>query len=216
MNGKTIELRDSQGNPFKAYLSQPKGGRGPGVVIGLDIHGFRPLYHEIADLFAEQGYLTIVPDYFWDVKPGEGGSYRTTLSFPTCIEVTTCAMAALRMMPQCNGKIAVTGYCLGGNMAFLSVARFGADAGTSYYGTRIHTFLNEIDAIRKPLILHIVEHDPTYPDEERDKILAAVKRNPLISAHVYAAPHGFATSSYDPGAATLAHARTFELLDTLK
>ena len=31
MNGKTIELKDTQGNAFKAHLSYPKGGRGPGV-----------------------------------------------------------------------------------------------------------------------------------------------------------------------------------------
>ena len=216
MNGKTIELKDSQGNPFKAYLSLPKGGRGPGVVMGLDIHGLRPLYHEIADLFAEQGYLTILPDYFWDVQRGEDGSYRTTLKFPTCVEVVKTSMAALKQMPECNGKLAITGFCLGGNLAYLGVARFGADAAASYYGTRLHTFLDEVDAIKKPLLLHIAEHDQTYPDAERDKILAAVKKNPRITAHVYKAPHGFASSSYTPDAAQLAHARTFELFNTLK
>jgi carboxymethylenebutenolidase len=214
--GKTIELKDSHGNPFRAYLSQPKGGRGPGVVMGLDIHGLRPLYHDIADLFAEQGYLTVVPDYFWDVKPGEGGSYRTTLKFPTCIEVVKTSMAALKGMPECNGRLAVTGFCLGGNLAYLGVSRFGADAATSYYGTRIHTFLDEVDAIKKPLILHIAEHDTTYPDEERDKILAAVKKNPQITAHVYKAPHGFASSSYTPDVAKLAHERSFALFNSLK
>ena len=216
MNGKTIELKDSQGNAYRTYLSMPKGGRGPGIVLGLDIHGLRPLYQEIADLFAEQGNLVAVPDYFWDVQRGEGGSYRTTLKFPTLLEVTKSTMAALRNMPECNGKIATTGFCAGGNTAFLGVARFGADAGVSYYGTRLHTFLDEVDAIKQPLILHIAEHDHTYPDEQRERILAAVKTNANIAAHVYKAPHGFASSTYTPDAAKLAHERTFALFNTLK
>ena len=216
MDGRTIDLRDSQGNVFKAYVSQPGGGRGPGVVFGLDIHGLRPLYHGIADRFAGHGCLAVVPDYFWDVERGTDGSYRTTHRFPTCIEVIRSALAAARAMPACNGRIAVIGYCLGGNLALLGVSRLGADAAVSYYGTRIHTFLDDVHNIAKPLILHIAEHDHTYPDEQRDRILAAVRTNANISAHVYAAPHGFASSTYQADAAQLANARTFALLDTLK
>jgi carboxymethylenebutenolidase len=216
MNGKMIELKDGKGNTYQTYLSHPKGGRGPGVVIGLDIHGMRPLYQEIADLFAEQGYLVAVPDYFWDVERGEGNSFRTTLKFPTLVEVTRATMENLKSMPDCNGKIGVTGFCVGGNTAFLSVARLGADAATSYYGTRIHSFLDEVDAVKKPVILHIAEHDHTYSDEDRDRILAGVKKNPLITSYVYKAKHGFASSSIDKDAQELSHKRTFDLFDTLK
>lgn len=216
MDGKLIELKDATGNAYRTYLSLPKGGRGPGVVVGLDIHGLRPLYHEIADEFAAQGYLVAVPDYFWDVQKGEGDSYRTTMKFPTMVEVTRATMAHLKSMPHCNGKIATTGFCAGGNTAYVGVSRLGADAAASYYGTRLHTLLDEVPNIKKPIILHIAEHDHTYPDEERDKILAAVKKNPLITAHVYKAPHGFATSSPDEATKRIAHKRTFELFDTLK
>jgi carboxymethylenebutenolidase len=132
------------------------------------------------------------------------------------IEVTKSTMTNLKSMPDCNGKIAVTGFCVGGNTAFLGVARLGADAATSYYGTRLHTFLDEVGNVKRPIILHIAEHDHTYPDEERDKIVAAVKKNPLITAHIYKAPHGFASSSIDVDAQALAHKRTFELFDSLK
>ena len=51
------------------------------------------------------------------------------------------ATAVAKDMPECNGRIGVTGFCIGGNTAFLGVARYGADAAVSYYGTRIRTFL---------------------------------------------------------------------------
>ncbi len=216
MLGRSIELKDSRGNAFRAYLSQPKGGRGPGMVIGIDIWGFRKLYFDIADLFAERGYVTIVPDYFWDVSPGTDGSYKETVNFSTCIEATRASIFAVRGLPECNGKVGVTGFCIGGSTAFLSVARFGADAAASYYGTRIHMYLDEVNRIEKPVLLHIVEHDPTYSDEDRDRILSAVKGHPMITTHLYSAPHGFASSSYTPDAAALAHERTFALFETLK
>ena len=216
MNGEIVELKDGSGNPYRTYITQPQGGRGPGVIIGLDIFGLRPLYHDIADLFAAQGYLAAVPDYFWDVEIGDGGSYRGKYKFPTMTEVTRVTMEQLKPMAACNGKVAVTGFCVGGNTAFVAAARFGADAAASYYGTRLHTLLDEVGAIKCPTLLHIAEHDETYPDVERDRILAAVTHNPQITPHIYAAPHGFASSHVVEDAQSLAHGRTFALFDTLK
>ena len=216
VNGEIIELKDGSGNPYPSYLSQPQGGVGPGVVIGLDIFGLRPLYHEIADLFAAQGYLAAVPDYFWDVEMGETNSYRGKYKFPTMVEVTRATLEQLRPMAACNGKVAATGFCVGGNTAFIAAARGEADAAVSYYGTRLHTLLDEVANVKCPTLLHIAEHDETYPDEERDKILAAVKANSVITPHIYAAPHGFASSHVVKEAQALAHARTFALFNTLK
>ena len=216
MNGSTIKLTDASGNAFNTYVSQPAGGRGPGVVLGLDIHGPRPLYRDMADMFAARGCLTAVPDYFWDVERGADGSFRTTYKVETCVEVMRSTLAAVRSMPGCNGKVAVSGYCMGGNFALMAVSRMGADAGISYYGTRLHTLLEDVPGIARPLLLHMAEHDVVYPDEQRDRILAAVRPNPNIAAHLYAAPHGFASSSWQEDAAQLANARTFALLETLR
>ena len=216
MNGETIELKTGAGRVYRCYVSRPKSAKAPGVVIGLDIFGFRQVFFDIADDFAARGYLAAVPDYFWDVQPNESGTFRGQYKFPTMVETTGATMAAVRTMAGCNGKVAVTGFCVGGNTAFIGAAQQGADAAASYYGTRLHTLLDEVDAIKVPTVLHIAEHDETYPDEERDRILAAVKRNPNISAHVYAAPHGFAHSHVDEAAGNLTHERTFQIFDKLK
>ena len=44
--------------------------------------------------------------------------------------------------PECNGRVGVMGFCLGGTMAYLSAARTDANAAVSYYGTRIYNFLD--------------------------------------------------------------------------
>lgn len=216
MSGEIVELKTGGGGAYRCYIARPKAAKAPGVVIGLDIFGFRPLLHEIADYFAERGYLAAVPDYFWDVKPNESGTYRGMYKFPTMVETTGATLVAVRGMTGCNGKVAATGFCVGGNTAFIAAAKQGADAAASYYGTRIHTLLDEVDAIKVPTVLHIAEHDETYPDEERDKILATVKRNPNIAAYIYAVPHGFAHSHVDEASRALAHERTFRIFDKLK
>ena len=217
MNGETIKLNDSNGNPFDAYVSKPKGGRGPAVIIGPDVHGLRPLYHEIADSFTDRGYLSIVTDYYWDATRGADHTYLDSFKMTTGIEVTKCAMEAARAMPECNGKVLTTGYCMGGNTALVSVMRLGADASASYYGTLMHDYLDEFKNITQPILLHMPEHDWTYTEEQRDLIIAEAKKNPAITVHVYPEPHGFATGRRKPGGAgDLSDARTFALFDTFK
>lgn len=217
MNGQTIELQDTQGNPFKAYVSLPKGGRGPGVVIGLDVHGLRPMFHDIADMYADRGYLAIVPDYFWDAHIGEDKTYLHSFKMTTGEEVTKSAMAHVKKMTECNGKVLVTGYCMGGNTAFLAVARLGADAAVAYYGTLLQDYLDEFKNVRQPLILHVAWEDRTYSAADRDRILAEANKNPAITTYIYDEPHGFATSrKKEGGCHEIANARTFELFDRFK
>lgn len=217
MNGETIKLKDSAGNPFDAYVSKPKGGRGPVVVVGLDVHGLRPLYEQMADEWAERGYLVIVPDIYWDVERGADHTYLDNFKMTTGIEVTKSAMEAGRAMPECNGKVLTTGYCMGGNTALVSVMRLGADASASYYGTLMHDYLSEFKSIKDPILLHMPEHDWTYTEEQRDWIIAEAKKNPAITLHLYPEPHGFATGRRKPnGAGDLSDARTFELFERFK
>jgi carboxymethylenebutenolidase len=217
LDGKIIKLSDSEGNPFDAYVSKPKGGRGPAVVVGLDVHGLRPLYQDMADAWAERGYLVIVPDYYWDATRGADHTYLDSFKMSTGIEVTKSAMEAGRIMPECNGKVLTTGYCMGGNTALLSVMRLGADASASYYGTLMHDYLDEFKSIKQPILLHMPEHDWTYTEAQRDKIIAEARKNSAITVHIYPEPHGFATGRRKPnGAGDLSDTRTFELFDKFR
>ena len=47
---------------FDAYLSVPVRGRGPGLVLLQYICGVNQVMRDIADDFAAQGYVVLVPD----------------------------------------------------------------------------------------------------------------------------------------------------------
>jgi carboxymethylenebutenolidase len=37
-------------------------------------------------------------------------------------------------LPECTGRVAVLGYCLGALMVFLTAVRYGVDAAVAYHG----------------------------------------------------------------------------------
>ncbi|KAH1281817.1 hypothetical protein KXX11_004103, partial [Aspergillus fumigatus] len=71
MNARMIEIesRDGRGR-FAAYLSLPPGGKGPGLVLAQEIFGVNATMREVADYYAEEGYVVLVPDLFWRQSPG--------------------------------------------------------------------------------------------------------------------------------------------------
>ena len=49
-------------------------------------------------------------------------------------------------LPDCAGKVAVLGFCLGGLMTFLTAARYGVDAAVAYHGGDTEKYLGEVMA----------------------------------------------------------------------
>ncbi len=64
-----VKARDGSGE-FAAYLAQPASGAGPGLVIAQEIFGVNAHLRQIADHYAEAGYIVLVPDLFWRQQPG--------------------------------------------------------------------------------------------------------------------------------------------------
>src|SRR5258708_24857444 len=75
MKGSWITVSAKDGGAFRAYLSLPKGGTGPGMVVLQEIFGISPSMQAVAHLYAEEGYVTVVPDLFWRLQPGVSMGY---------------------------------------------------------------------------------------------------------------------------------------------
>src|SRR5690242_7247814 len=70
ITSKIVKLSAADGGTFNAYLALPEDGRGPGLVVLQEIFGVNRHLRELADRYAEEGYVTIVPDLFWRLQPG--------------------------------------------------------------------------------------------------------------------------------------------------
>lgn len=77
MAGEYITIASKDGGRFRAYLSLPPRGKGPGIVLCHEIFGANATMREVADVYACEGYVVAVPDLYWREEPGLEFEYTT-------------------------------------------------------------------------------------------------------------------------------------------
>src|SRR6266702_4268464 len=68
--GQWIDIAAADGGAFKGYLTVPASGSGPGILLLQEIFGVNASMREVADYYAEEGYVVLTPDLFWRLEPG--------------------------------------------------------------------------------------------------------------------------------------------------
>ena len=100
---------------------------------------------------------------------------------------------------DCTGKVGTVGYCLGGKLVYLAVARGLVDAGVGYYAVQLDQFLDEADNVARPLMLHFAELDEHVPQETVAKVKQALAGKDRVQIYDYAGvDHGFNRHGYPP------------------
>jgi len=223
MSGKYVTLPGKDGS-FSGYLASPATGTGPGILVIQEIFGINEFVREICDYHAAHGRFALAPDLFWRIEPGVQLTDKTdehwkkafalmqAFDIDKGVEDIQTGITYLRGVPGCNGKVGTVGYCLGGQLAFLSATRTDADAAAGYYGVYIQDRVGEAAKITKPTLLHIAGKDQFVPKEAQDVIVGALKDHPQVTLHTYPdMDHAFARTEgahYDRANAELANART--------
>ena len=230
MAGTTIDIpvAGGSGGGFTGYLAVPEAGSGPGLLIEQEIFGVNASLRAVADLYAEEGYVCLVPDLFWRLEPGvdlgyQGDDLARAFDLYQRFDVDQgladigAALDALRARPECTGRAAAMGFCLGGKLAYLTAARHAVDAAVSFYGVGIEEALDESGGIDCPLLMHFAGADSYVPEAAVDAIGAHFAGQPAVRIHIYpGVDHAFynhaRSDAYHRPSATLAHSRTIALL----
>jgi len=227
MQGKMISIKASDEGSFGGYLATPESGSGPGLVLLQEIFGVNRHIREVADLFAEEGYVVLAPDLFWRIQPGvelgySDADFQAALGYYQRLDVDRAvldvddALRALRAHPSCNGKVGAIGFCFGGTLAYLAAARLPIDAAVGYYGVGIESHLDEAESIKCPTVLHFAAEDEFVPAPTRASIKQALAHDDAAETYVYrGARHAFNNrdrDTYHRPSASLAHSRTIGLL----
>ena len=223
MAGQNVTISGKDGR-FSGYLASPASGRGPGIVVIQEIFGVNQGLRDIADGLASRGFFALVPDLFWRIQPGVELSDKTDAEWKQAfgllqkfdiakgVEDIQTAITFLRGVNGATGKVGALGYCLGGQLAYLTATRTDSDASVGYYGIRIQDQLDEAKNISHPLILHIAEADEYTPPAAQAQITAALKPNPKVTIYAYPhMDHAFARvggKHYDKANADLANVRS--------
>ena len=224
-NRLTVKGQDGE---FAAYITRPTALPAPAVVVLQELFGVNADIRKTCDELAEQGFVAVAPDLFWRQEPGVDLSVTSEADWQHGLRLYQAydrdagvrdindTLDTAAKLPECTGKIAVQGYCLGALMTFLTAVRCHVDAAVAYHGADTEKYLGEVDNLSAPLLMHLGEEDEFISKPAQAHIKAALGSKP--NATVYSYPgqhHAFARHNgrhYDAAAAALANGRTSEFL----
>ena len=227
MNSSWIDVAAADQGSFKAYLSLPPAGKGPGIVLIQEIFGVNEHIRAVADQYAMDGYCVLAPDVFWRQQPrvdlgyseedmGKGFAIMHKVDFAQAVQDLAATVKALRALPACSGKVATLGYCMGGLLSYLSAANAGVDAAVVYYPGGIADQLGLAEKITCPILFHLAGDDQYIPPATIAAMQKAFEGRAGAAVHVYpGAHHGFncwVRPSYEQRAAALAHGLSLAFL----
>ena len=226
MSGQ-IQVQTTDGS-FACYVARPatpgQYPTAPVIIVIQEIFGVNAGIRSIADAYAAKGFIAVCPDLFWRQQPGvfldesvEGDWDKAFALYQAYdrdkgVDDIALLIREARGLEGANGKVGVTGYCLGGLMTYLSAARTDGDAFAAYYGGGTDQYLVEADKIRAPLLYHLAGADEFIDQDAQAKIRAAFEGRDNVELHVYPGRnHAFARpggNHYHEGDARLANSRT--------
>jgi carboxymethylenebutenolidase len=221
-----IEGRDGA---FGAYIARPTVLPAPAVVVLQELFGVNADIRQTCDELAERGYIAIAPDLFWRQEPGVDLDVRSEADWDHGLRLYQAydrdagvrdvedAIAAAGSLPDCTGKVAVLGYCLGALMVLLTAARSEVDAAVWHHGGDTEKYLGEADGLQAPLLMHVAGADEFISEAAQAAIKAALSGRPNVTIYTYPGQHhAFSRHNgahYDAASAALANARTHEFLN---
>lgn len=178
-----IKFRDTS---FGAYLAVPdKQKKLPAIILIHEVWGFKEHTKESADRFAAQGYAVLAPDLLSQTgitklvdqsilkevrnpatKDEAQKKLRAAMApimvpefgIATVEKLQNC-FAYLKQQDFCNGKIAILGFCFGGNYAYaLALEQPNLSAAIVFYGHPPQP-LDKIQQINCPVLVFTGEQD---------------------------------------------------------
>ena len=225
-----------------AYLARPDDQRRPAVLLVMDAYGLRPQIERMADRIATQGYVVLAPNVLYragrsPVVPldglGDPDQQRPLLDrvMPLVRELTPERIvgdgaAYLDRLEQLGrGPVAITGYCMGGRVAWRIAAAY-PERVAALGGFHVGGLVTDDDdsphrsagSLAAEVYLGFADNDRSMTPEqiaelERALDAAGVRHRSEIYR---GAAHGYTmadTPAYNEAAAERHYAELFGLLD---
>jgi len=122
--GEIVEF-PSNGGTASGYLATPETGTGVPLVVIQEWWGLVPHIREVADRFAIEGFVALVPDLYHGVtttEPDEAGKLMMAMNME---QAGRDMSGAVDKVAQVTGRprVGVTGFCMGGGLALILAAQ---------------------------------------------------------------------------------------------
>jgi carboxymethylenebutenolidase len=206
-----------------AYVCRPAvPGPHPAVIVVMEAFGLNAHIKDVTERIAREGYVALAPDLFYrfgsptvpyeDVPRAVG--YIQKFDDAVLMAELGVVIQHLKSRPDVRGdRIGITGFCVGGRIAFLTACRHPAaiKLAVPFYGGGIAADtpaapIKLADRIQCPVLCFFGDADRMIPMDQVRRVDETLKRlKKTAEVKVYkAAGHGFFCNdraSYDPVAA---------------
>ncbi|NKB22511.1 MAG: hypothetical protein GKS01_18655 [Alphaproteobacteria bacterium] len=201
MPSQDIKYTTRNNETFDGYLTKPDGdGKYPGLLYITAISGADATNRMLGDAWAADGFVVSMPDIFWRQHPGPTADREIAQARYAAFDAEQGMLdiediiSDLKSRPNCNGKIAVLGFCFGRRYAHLCASRLGVDAAAAFHGTKIGLHLDETQNITCPVSYHFGSVDNSIPMDEVNAIKVSYANHPNAEIAVYEGhAHNFST-----------------------
>jgi carboxymethylenebutenolidase len=205
------EIQIADGNQkMPCHLAKPaSGGPYPAVIVVMEAFGLNDNIRGIADRFAGEGFVALAPDIYFR-QPNNVVGYNDLPNAMRLMqsvkddEVTGDVQAAvnyLKTLKEVKPKFAITGFCMGGKIAFLTACRV-PDIGASapFYGGGMVTPgpngkapIDYASGLKAPVLAFFGGKDAFIPMDQVEKFKSTLKNaGKQAEVIVYQdADHGF-------------------------
>ncbi len=229
MTQRTVEIETADGT-CPAALSVPGGGGPwPAVIMFPDAGGMRDSMRQMGERLSGLGYVVLVPDFYYRTGPYDPFDMRTAFSTKASAEKIMGMMQGyavdmvvrdanafvdyLGSLPEKEGGVGTTGYCMGGRLSLVTAANLGARiaAAASFHGGNLakaddpNSPHHKARDIKAAVYVAGAIEDQSFSDEQKDLLEKSLREAGVVhTIETYQAHHGFAVpdnASYDEAAA---------------
>jgi carboxymethylenebutenolidase len=223
-----VDLTVDDGTTMRAWVARPEGPPpSRGLLLFQEAFGVNSHIRNLAERFADTGFLVIAPELFHRSTPGFEGRYD---AFPTAMaelqKITVAGLdadvrAAFAWLDRAGaaGNAAAVGYCFGGRVSFVANSALPLKAAVSYYGGHIPPLLGRAPQLSGPMLFFWGGLDHHIPEEQQRAVVKGVgdAGKTFVNVVFSNADHGFfcdERATYHADAAAQAWALTHTFLDT--
>jgi carboxymethylenebutenolidase len=215
----------SNGGTSEGYLATPAESNGSAVIVIQEWWGLVGHIRDLADRFADAGYVTLAPDLYHGMQttePDEAGKLMMGLAMDQAAKDIAGAAAYLADRDDVTtGEVGTVGYCMGGSLALWSATLSDHVVATVGHYPAVPwermspTWSNYAD---KAALIHCSEDDGTSAAPGIQQAVAAINAagGTVVTYDYPGTHHAFVNSDrpevHNPEAAELAWARTLDFL----
>ena len=187
-----VKFSSKSGSPVEGELAEPSGtAKAPAIVLIQEYWGVNDHIKDLTERLAAEGFLVLAPDLYHGrvtKSSEEAGKLMGELDTLVAVQEIAGAVSFLKEHARSNGKVGVTGFCLGGALTLASACHVpGLAAAVAFYGIPPAEKV-DFAKVTAPVQMHVAKNDQWVTVERAEAVKAKVSGMEL---HVYDADHAF-------------------------